>query len=990
MSLIDVDSTTTGRGWPNIAPGSVVLVRDAEWLVLSTAPTGSGLLVTAQGLSELVRDTTATFYSDLDDIEPLDPAQAKVQADDSSGYRRAKLWLEAALRKTPVPLHEDALTVSSQMLADPLDYQRAAVRKALDRDNLRPRLLIADAVGLGKTIEIGMILSELVRRGRGERILIVTPKHVLEQMQQEMWTKFALPFVRLDSLGIQRVRQKLPATRNPFSMYKRAIISVDTLKQSQYRSHLEKQRWDAVVIDEAHNVMNNTTLNGELAGRLAPQTDALILASATPHNGKKDSFARLVRLLDPTAVTPDGDLIEDEVKRLIIRRHRNSPSVAMEVGAGWAERQEPNNVLVAPSPAEAAIAEELSTVWLHPQAERSPYSGENASLFPWTLAKAFLSSPSALDESVRERLKRLRKGDADADAQQEIEALERLEELTVTALGASSGKYDALLGHAKSIGVGPKSGERLVVFSERVATLHWLRQKLAKDLKLSDKQIRVMHGGLTDQEQQELVDSFKQSASPIRVLITGDVASEGVNLHSQCHELVHFDIPWSLIRIEQRNGRIDRYGQKHSPRITTLLLDVDDDEFSGDIRVLRNLLERETEAHTALGDVASLMGEYSAAAEESAIRDVLLRKRTFDDAVPSVEATLEDGDEITKLMAELAAEQANESHKDSAGTPGSALAVTTAGAEQHEKADIGTGLFPDLVSFLDTALAERFTVPTAEVDHGGVAWSRTNAIAQLEPTADLRQRLEVLPQSYLRDRRVAERLLLATTAIQGKAEVDSAINDKSSPSTWPHAHFLGPLHPVLDWAADSALSRLGRNRVYAVRGAVDYPVVLVHATLTNRAGQVVAGSFLTVDFPDVEQHSFHFTQPHADARAALAHVGFTSEAKTNPGAVDAAPLQHLIPIAVGAARSQAIQQMESTADDIRRRVHQWAARIGHWQGSAAEQTQLRGLREHRDRVDNESKLVERMTPNQHFVRPLLVVVPADSPTTPEEHPGSEH
>ncbi|XQJ02660.1 helicase-related protein [Curtobacterium aetherium] len=976
---------------PNVAPGSVVLVRDSEWLVLSTASTGSGLLVTAQGLSELVRDTTATFYSDLDEIEPLDPAQATVEADDSSGYRRAKLWLEATLRKTPVPLHEDALTVSTQMLADPLDYQRAAVRKALDRDNLRPRLLIADAVGLGKTIEIGMILSELVRRGRGERILIVTPKHVLEQMQQEMWTKFALPFVRLDSLGIQRVRQKLPATRNPFSMYKRAIISVDTLKQSQYRSHLEKQRWDAVVIDEAHNVMNNMTLNGELASRLAPQTDALILASATPHNGKKDSFARLVRLLDPTAVTPEGDLIEDEVKRLIIRRHRHSPAVAMEVGADWAERQEPNNILVPPSPSEAAIATELSTVWLHPRDGRSPYSGENASLFPWTLAKAFLSSPSALDESVRERLKRLRKSDADGDVQREIDALERLEQLTVTALSSSSGKYDALLQHAKSIGVGPKSEERLVVFSERVATLHWLRQKLAKDLKLSDKQIRVMHGGLTDQEQQELVDSFKQSASPIRVLITGDVASEGVNLHSQCHELVHFDIPWSLIRIEQRNGRIDRYGQKHSPRITTLLLDVDDDddEFSGDVRVLRNLLERETEAHSALGDVASLMGEYSAAAEESAIRDVLLRKRSFDDAVPTVEATLEDGDEITRLMAELAAEQASESNKDAAKAPDDTAENETANNQQRDKTDIGTGLFPDLVSFLDTALAERFTTPTADVDHGGVAWSRTNAIAQIEPTADLRQRLEVLPQSYLRDRRVTERLLLATTPIQGKAEVVNAINDKSSPSTWPHAHFLGPLHPILDWAADSALSRLGRNRVYAVRGAVDHPVVVVHATLTNRAGQVVAGSFLTVDFPGVAEHSFHFTQPHADARAALAHVGFTSEVKTNPGAVDAAPLQHLVPVAVDAARNQAVQQMEATADDIRRRVHQWAARIDDWQGAAAEQAQLRGLREHRDRVDDESKLVDRMTPNQHFVRPLLVVVPADSPAAPE-HPGSEH
>ena len=87
------------------------------------------------------------------------------------------------------------------MLADPLGYQQAAVRKALDPANLRTRILLADAVGLGKTLEIGMILSELIRRGRGERILIVTPRHVLEQMQHEMWSRFAIPFVRLDSLG---------------------------------------------------------------------------------------------------------------------------------------------------------------------------------------------------------------------------------------------------------------------------------------------------------------------------------------------------------------------------------------------------------------------------------------------------------------------------------------------------------------------------------------------------------------------------------------------------------------------------------------------------------------------------------------------------------------------------------------------------------------------------------------------------------------------
>ncbi|RKH79985.1 hypothetical protein D7Y13_43415, partial [Corallococcus praedator] len=142
--------------------------------------------------------------------------------------------------------------------------------------------------------------------------------------------------------------------------------------------------------------------------------------------------------------------------------------------------------------------------------------------------------------------------------------------------------------------------------------------------------ITVLHGGLSDTEQQQIVESFKQSNSPIRVLVTGDVASEGVNLHQQCHELVHFDIPWSLIRIEQRNGRIDRYGQRHRPQITTLLLEPSSTAFRGDLRVLSRLLEREQEAHETLGDAASLMGHYSVSAEEEDIKQVLAGRRNFD------------------------------------------------------------------------------------------------------------------------------------------------------------------------------------------------------------------------------------------------------------------------------------------------------------------------------------------------------------------------
>ena len=463
----------------SIAPGSVVIVRDEEWLVTGVEQTTDGRLLRCQGLSELVRDTTASFYEGLDDDRGARSRRRRSWwPDDSPHYRRSRLWLEATLRKTAVPLDGTALTVSADMLADPLGYQQTAVRKALDQANLRTRILLADAVGLGKTLEIGMILAELIRRGRGERILIVTPRHVLEQMQGEMWSRFAIPFVRLDTLGIQRVRQKLPATRNPFSYFKRVIISIDTLKSKQYLDHLRRQTWDAVVIDESHNVTNSETLNNQLARVLAPNTDALILASATPHNGKPESFAELIRLLEPTAVRPDGTVIEDEVRRLVIRRHRHSPEVASEVGADWAERKEPQNWLVPASDAENEVARELDTVWLHPAAGTSPYSGAAATLFPWTLAKAFLSSPAALLESIKERIGRMGKHPTAAQ-EREIEALLRLEALARKADDTSSGKYARLLSYLREIGIGPGSPMRVVIFAERVRTLKWLQSSPA-------------------------------------------------------------------------------------------------------------------------------------------------------------------------------------------------------------------------------------------------------------------------------------------------------------------------------------------------------------------------------------------------------------------------------------------------------------------------------------------------------------------------------
>ncbi|MBN4928288.1 DEAD/DEAH box helicase [Hoyosella rhizosphaerae] len=937
------------------APGSVVVVRDEDWLVSAVEPATDGFFVHVIGLSELVRDTAATFSTALDDIVESDPTDVDVVADDSPKFRRSRLWLEAILRKTPIAVSDPSLSTAHRGLANHLDYQFKAVRQALDPDKLRPRILLADAVGLGKTLEIGMILAELVRRGRGDRILIVTPKHVLEQMQMELWTRFALPFVRLDSTGIQRIRQVLPANRNPFTYYKRVIISIDTLKSDRYIAHLQKQRWDAVVIDESHNVTNTASQNNRLARLLSSRTDALILASATPHNGKKESFAELVRMLDPSAVSPEGELDLKQVAKLVIRRHRHHPDVASEVGADWAERQPPRNVTVEASAVEDEIARELEHTWLWPESGMNPYSGKNKSLFPWILAKAFLSSPAALAQSVDERRKRLDK--SDSSTHRERQALDRLADLTNSALAQRSAKYEALLAHLKKIGVAKNSDRRVVVFAERVATLDWLAETLRKDMKLGDGQVMVLHGGLSDQDQQEIVESFKLESSAIRVLVTGDVASEGVNLHTQCHHLVHYDIPWSLIRIEQRNGRIDRYGQKHRPEITTLLLVPSTERFGGDIRVLTRLVEREHEAHTALGDSASLMGTYDVKAEEEAVRKVLAGESRLDDVVRTVQEVTESGG-LDAFFAELAGGDFFDEDEPSAPD----LATESA-----------AGVYPTEFAFLADALDE-FKITPHLPPPNGVSWKvhERQSIASLVPPHDLRQRLEVLPQSYLRDRKVTETYKLALTRLRGEEELKQARSGQST-STWPEAHYLAPLHPIIDWAADRALAELGRNQIFAVRGDVDMVTVLTQVTHTNTRGQVVAASYYTVVFPDPQNPSGRFAMPHSSAASAVAALGLSD---VNPGNLkDVNTLRNLVSAAVQAADSAADQQADAIRQETQERVDEWLHRSRRWMREADALVKRKDLQERTRRISEEQELAQAMNPDRRLNRPLIVVVP---------------
>ncbi|WKD60150.1 RNA polymerase-associated protein RapA [Corynebacterium ciconiae DSM 44920] len=989
-----------------LAPGVTVEVRNESWLVTHVARSTDGFRIKVRGLSDYVRDSTATFFTALDDVRIFDPAAVTPVPDNSPHFRHSKLWLESTMRQTPVPLRQQELDVATRMLADPLDYQLAAVRKALDPDRVQPRILLADAVGLGKTLEIGMIAAELIRRGRGERILVVTPKHVLEQFQQELWTRFAIPLVRLDSVGIQKVRQKLPASKNPFTYFPRVIVSMDTLKSPKYLAQLEKVNWDIVIVDEIHNATNAGTHNNRLVRTLAPRTDALILASATPHNGDPDSFKEILRLLDPLSVSPSGEIDEAAANDLIIRRHRNSTEVASVVGDKWAIREEPTNILIEASEDENAVARELNETWVS-----TKLAGD---LFPWTLVKAYLSSPAALLETIDNRIRTLtntQSPTADTNAATQVQSLQHLRELAERVTPDNSNKYFHLVDYlANEVDIKKGSSQRVVIFSERVATLHFLEENLTKDLKLGKGAVRVMHGGMSDVEQMELIDEFKRADSAVRVLVTGDVASEGVNLHSQCHHLVHYDIPWSLIRIQQRNGRIDRYGQTNPPQIATLLLDPE--EGIGETHVLEKLVEREHAAHQFLGDASLLMGKHSIRGEEDSVRDILRGRRDLDSTIRTAEEVVRDARERATHHAErhtaahngtntndASTNTPSHSHTPAASTPDSAADTTAVDdlwaminsgtlmleeePEKPQASSTSRSLFDSEQDYLVQALAEAFhDVASESPARGGVAMElHDNDTMELTPPRDLQRRFDLLPQDYVEYRQVKKRLMLATSTPRGESQLQAA--RERDAKTWPKAHFLGPLHPVSDWAADRALSSMSKSEIPAFTGAVDQLTVLLMATLTSSRGQVVTRSFLLgtpgqfgLDVPEGLPGAV--VETITDPIATLREIGLNEQAISTGSLTIPPETNRLIRAALDAAETHVDAIRAAGSAETTQRVDAWSKRAAEWESAAAHVSGRAGRS--LAVVKQQEEILKATRPQRSLIRPLAVIIPSVSPS----------
>ncbi|KWX01083.1 Helicase domain-containing protein [Carbonactinospora thermoautotrophica] len=937
-----------------LAPGARIFVRDEEWLVRNVTRTEhDGFQIKAVGVSEFVQDEEATFFTALDEVQLIRPEDTELVADPTPRFRRSRLFLEAILRKTPLPQSERRLAVVDRFLLDPLTYQQRPAELALR--GLRPRILLADVVGLGKTLEVGLILAELIRRGRGDRILVVTPQHVLEQFQHEMWTRFSIPLIRLDSVGIQRIQQRIPAGRNPFTYYKRVIVSIDTLKNpGQYRHHLERIHWDAVVIDESHNLIGskNRSLRNQLAHILAPRTDALLLASATPHNGDKESFAELISLLDPAAIVDPKQYSAKDIEHLYIRRTKNSPEVRDQLGDAWAERGPSIPVRCAATPAEEKIFTELAQVWL-PGAERAegPLVGVDR-LFPYALLKAFLSSHHALAETVTNRLKTLASrqgssGGAEAAVlDRERMALERLRELAEGMTDDDSAKLAALIEQLRQIGVGPHSETRVVVFSERVATLKWLQKVVPPRLgftgKAAQDAVRVMHGGISDTEQQRIVEEFSLAASKVRILFTGDIASEGVNLHRQCHHLIHYDLPWSLIRIEQRNGRIDRYGQRRPPEFRALILTSQVPGAKDDTTVAEKLLAREAAAHASLGTAEAVTGEYRADREERRlIQDLLAGK--------SVEESLATGpDPAEDVLAALLAGVGVQPQQP-----------------EPERVELPT-LFASTEEFVDEALREVYGSP-----EDALQLRREDGVVIFTPPSDLRHRLSVLPASYLVEQRANERLRVTFDRRLAQERLDRA--RESDKTIWPDVSYLSDLHPVVEWLVDKVLVRLGRQQAPVIKANVDGPVFLVQGIYSNAFGRPTIVKWMAVrGLPHAEDVDDRMSE-------VLVQAGVGPDL-INPGPpTDLAALQRLVPAAIEAARKHLERERERWDAAVVEPLRVYQERLERWEQLSlspelAPAHRGRREREVRATVDEQRRLVKNLETSGEPLLRLLAVL----------------
>ncbi|MFA7087383.1 MAG: DEAD/DEAH box helicase [Aliarcobacter sp.] len=753
------------------APGMRVLIRDEEWVIKKVENNTLGKqTLHVQGISRLVKGRDAIFLADLEkSIDVIHPSETKFVIDDSPRYIKSRLYLESQWRQQ-IPT-DSKIHIGQDAAMDLMNYQLDPAQMALKKP--RQRILIADATGLGKTLEAGILMSELIARGKGKRILVVTVKSMMMQFQKEMWNRFTIPLTRLDSAKIQKIRSQLPSNYNPFSYFDKAIVSIDTLKRDiEYRTHLENAYWDIIVIDEAQNVAErggSLAQRARLARLLSKRSDTLILLSATPHDGKPRSFASLMRMLDPTAIADMEHYTKEDIKDLCIRRFKKD--VKNQASANTFKEGHFIKEHIHASPKEEIVFKLLGEMDLQMDRDAERHGGR---LFRILLTKSLFSSPAACIKTVDERLKKLYKKYPMGDFE-DIGVLENFKKALLDIDLNSFTRYNKLVSLLTSPEYGwdpSKTDDRVVIFTERIETMKYIAENLRHSLKilgLSNDAIKEISGGMSDREQQQIVDEFGRKESKIRVLVGSDVVSEGINLHYLSHRMVHFDIPWSLMVFQQRNGRIDRYGQEKVPDIRYLFVDTDDQKIQGDVRILEILTDKEAKARVNIGDPASLLNLFDTEAEENYVAGVMSSGTSAEDFGKTLDSIMEEFDPLELLMS---SKPSDKPVIDRSSTLYSDLDYLNITFEYLSQTESGITVRP-----LETTTGIELTM-----------------------NAELSKRLRaILPEEAVAEGDV---VYLSNDKDYCMNEMARGRSKSMIESSWPDIHYLWKLHPIFDWIND--------------------------------------------------------------------------------------------------------------------------------------------------------------------------------------------
>ena len=586
---------------------------------------------------------------------------------------------------------------------------------------------------------------------------------------------------------------------------------------------------------------------------------------------------------------PDNYSTKDFRPGLVIRRFKKD--VKEQVREAFRDRK----VFTRRFPASAA-EEDAYEALLAVRVAQGQENRASRSLFLVTLEKALFSSPAACLETVGERIRRQERevasGKNIAARKAEIASLEELRAALERIAPTDYTKYQALLAAIR--GGKPfdwkatDPSDRLVIFTERIATLDWLRDRLTEDLRLKPGQVETLHGGMSDVEQQRIVEDFGNTQRPVRLLLCSDVASEGINLHYQCHRLIHFDMPWSLMVFQQRNGRVDRYGQTATPQIVYLVTESANDTIRGDTRILEVLMDKDSQAYENIGDPSVFMDVYDVDDEERITQTAIAEGESATEFDLRLTPTTSEGDDLLAMF----------------------LQANVAGGDSDLQPDIDPppplSLFESELGYCEAALHQLQRDRSKPIRFAIDAHAET---LTLDAPDDLIVRYGYLPPEVL----PASRRFVLTSDRRRMAE--AIAESRRAESAWPNLHYLWRLSPIVAWLNDRMQAAFGRSEAPVLAGvpglARDETIFILSGLVPNLKSHPLVYEWIAIAFRsgvDPVPVPFETLIARTDlGRGAIANL---------QQAVDVTALSSLLPIAVDRARDHFIERRDAFEKSI--------------------------------------------------------------------------